>query len=98
MDGGDSWMSETVRPFVTATANTEINSGMPANDRPAQNHAGRRSEMIFTNPRIIIDQRLGMSRERNLLSNLASSAKASISANPTSAISGSVKIADAALS
>ena len=73
---------------------------MAPNDRPTENHArGRIRDDLHKPARIIVDQRLRMRRKRTLVTRtLRPSANASISAKPTSAISGSVKIADAALS
>ena len=97
----DSTMSTARSLPVTATANTEISSdALRPTMGPTQDDAGCRVGHDFTNPRGSLSM-----RARALAANgtfvtriFRPSAKASVSANPTSAISGSVKTANGALS
>ena len=94
-------MSSTFRPFATATAMIPISSAAlrPTIDPPSTTpRAG--SEMIFTNPRgSPLMSALAFAVNGTFVTRILRPVeKASASASPTSAISGSVKIADAALS
>ena len=94
-------MSVTFRPAVTARAITEISSAAwrPTIDPPSTTPVAG-SEMILTNPRgSSLISALAAAENGTLVTRiLRPEANASASASPTSAISGSVKIADAALS
>jgi len=87
--------------LVTATASTEINSAAwrPTIDPPRMTPVAG-SETIFTNPRgsPSIRARAVEANGTFVTRTLRPSAKASASARPTSATSGSVKIAEAAFS
>ena len=94
-------MSLTVSPLVTATAITLMSSAAlrPTMDPPSTTPVAG-SERIFTKPRgSPLMCALGFDENGTLVTRiLLPSANASASASPTSAISGSVKIACAALS
>ena len=94
-------MSSTCRPLVTATASTLISSAAlrPTIEPPSTTPVAG-SERIFTKPRASpLINAFALAVNGTLVTRiLRPSANASASARPTSAISGSVKIADAALS
>src|SRR5271165_5468822 len=96
-----STMSVTRRPAVTATARTEMSSAAfwPTMDPPRTTPV-LGSEMILTKPRgsLLMRARAEAAKGTLVTRILRPSAKASASASPTSAISGSVKMADAAFS
>ena len=92
-------MSVTVRPFVTAMARTEINSAAcrPTIEPPSTTPVAG-SDTIFTKPRgSSLMSALACDENGTFVTRtLRPSENASVSAIPTSAISGSVKIAEAA--
>ena len=94
-------MSVTRSPEVTARAITEISSAAlrPTIDPPSTTPVAG-SETILTNPRGSFSMRaLALAENGTLVTRiLRPSAKASASARPTSAISGTVKMAEAAFS
>ena len=94
-------MSTTFRPFVTATAITLMSSAAlrPTMEPPSTTPVAG-SDTIFTNPRgSPWISAFAFDENGTLVTRiLRPTANASASASPTSAISGSVKIADAALS
>ena len=96
-----STMSLTRRLAVTARAMTEISSAAwrPTIEPPSTTPVAG-SEMIFTKPRgSSLISALALAENGTLVTRiLRPDANASASAKPTSAISGSVKIAEAALS
>src|SRR5690606_12138323 len=96
-----STMSSTLSPAVTARAITEMSSAAwrPTIDPPSTTPVAG-SETIFTKPRgALLMRALAVVENGTLVTRiLRPSANASASARPTSAISGSVKIAEAALS
>ena len=94
-------MSFTRSPLVTAMASTETSSAAwrPTMDPPSTTPVAG-SLTIFTKPRLWLSiSALGEAEKGTLVTRtFRPSAKASASASPTSAISGMVKMADAALS
>ena len=94
-------MSVTRRPAVTARASTEMSSAAlrPTIDPPSTTPVAG-SERIFTKPRGSPSMSALAELENGtfVTRSLRPVANASASARPTSAISGSVKMADAALS
>ncbi len=96
-----STMSDTRRWAVTASAITEISSAAwrPTMEPPSTTPVAG-SEMILTKPvGSSLMRALGAAAYGTLVTRiLRPVAKASASANPTSAISGSVKMAEAAFS
>jgi hypothetical protein len=94
-------MSFTFRPAVTANAITAISSAAwrPTIEPPSTTPVAG-SDTIFTKPRGSALMRALADAENGILVTriLRPSAKASASASPTSAISGSVKMAEAAFS
>ena len=94
-------MSTTFRWFVTATAITEISSAaLRPTIAPPSTTPVAGSERIFTKPRVSpLISDFGFAENGTFVTrSLRPAANASASATPTSAISGSVKIACAALS
>jgi hypothetical protein len=94
-------MSLTRSPLVTATAMTEMSSPAcrPTTEPPSTTPVAG-SLTIFTNPFVWLSMRaLGEPEKGTFVTRtLRPYANASASARPTSAISGTVKMAEAALS
>ena len=93
-------MSLTFRFAVTASAMTEMSSAAwrPTIDPPSTTPVAGRTGSSRS-PGIVVDQGFALAENGTFVTRIfRPSANASASARPTSAISGSVKIADAALS